>query len=757
MASPAEDMSDSRSSVAGRKRALQTSSQHDPGVITIDSSADESDSQPSKRIKKSEDHDAEIAVDAVESSSSSPKDQPAHHVDPEQSNVSPLPAQGNIGLPGVWNQGVQSGLRTSFGKKSTKRQTEPLSNSKILVEQQSKGPSAVNSSDADALVDASMVQGTIKLHEDEVMANKPSLENNDLDEVSPDTLKTIEEPRLQLPEEEKRPSEDAVMKPAEEKASRRAEKTAKREKKRNSKSSMASQTEAATAYMDVHGLPIPEENPIAKAILSKQTYYPVTTRGPGRYAFGDNGIELPELTGPNGRPIALQDLNFRAFILFLLAENPDLKNTLTDKRAKVAFNEYVRHFYGHVPEYRAFQTTRNISKFPPLADIIKSPEFGTSLVRAADYYKFGSQSVVAENASPGDNSAPQVDTKPEVQVISDDSGSEEKADYKEESHENDASEKPGLIDAASIEDPDSLQKYFPAANGAFIPKCLVCGSSAHQASQCPENTCSSCGTKGDHLTPACPQTMVCSKCRQPGHPTSDCPEKLRATQNVSCVICHSPNHIEVKCHYIWRSFLPQAHEIKTVQDIQIHCYCCGGSGHFGPDCGLHQGIPLSGGLSWSRENLQKYLDPSSAARAISAGKDYSIPSRPNKGFSIKGRANDPIDLDASDDDPEGDDYHPSFIRPKINTAPKHGQIQFSQTAPPPSFRFQGNNGGNNNPRPPLPPPPPNSRGGGGGGRGRKPKRGGGGAPNRGEPPGRGTARGRAGRGRGAPPPHRRRG
>ncbi|PQE25464.1 zinc knuckle domain-containing protein [Rutstroemia sp. NJR-2017a BBW] len=727
MASPAEDMSDSRSSVAGRKRALQTSSPQDSGVITIDSSGDESDSQPAKRIKKSEDHDAEIAADAVKSPSSSPKDQPAHHVDPEQSNVSPLPAQGNIGLPGVWNQGVQSGLRTSFGKKSTKKQTEPPRNSKILVEQQSTGISAVDSSDADTLADASMVQETIKLHEDEVMANKPSLENNYLDEVSPHTLNPIGEPRLQLAEEDKRPSKDAVINPAtEEKASRGAEKTSKRERKKNSNiNSMASQTEAAAAYMDVHGLPIPKENPIAKAILSKKTYYPVTTKGPGRYAFGDTRIELPELMGPNGRPIALPDLNFRAFVLFLFAENPDLKNTNTfnDKRAKAAFNEYLGHFYAHVPEFKSFQATRNVSKFPHLENIIKSSELGTSL------------------------------------VISDDSGSEGKADSKEESHENDASEQPELINAASIEDPESLQKYFPAANGAFIPKCLVCGSSAHQASQCPDTTCSSCGTKGDHLTPACPQTMVCSKCRQPGHPTSDCPEKLRATQNVNCIICHSPNHIELKCHYIWRSFLPQPHEIKTVQDIQIHCYCCGASGHFGPDCGLHQGIPLSGGLSWSRENLQKYLDPSSAARAISAGKDYSIPSRPNKGFSIKGRANDPIDLDPSDDDADDDDSHPSFIRPKINTAPKHGHIQFSQTAPPPQFRFQGNNGGNNNSRPPLPPPPPNSRGGGGGGRGRKPRRGGGGggAPNRGEPPGRGAGRGKAGRGRGAPPVHRRRG
>jgi len=755
MASPAEDMSDSRSSVAGRKRALQTSSQQDPGVITIDSSADESDSQPSKRIKKSEDHDAEIAVDAVDSSSSSPRDQPAHHVDPEQSKVSPLPAQGSIGLPGVWNQGVQSGLRTSFGKKSTKKQTEPLSNSKILVEQQSKETSAVNSSDANAVVEASVGQGTIQLHEDEVMANKPSLENNDLEEVSPHTLQPMEQARIQLAEEDKRPSEDAVMKQAEDKATRRAEKTTKREKKRNSKNnSMASQTEAAAAYMDVHGWPIPKENPIAKAIVSKQTYYPVTSRESARYAFGDNKIELPELVGPNGRPIALQDLNFRAFILFLFAENPDLKNTLTDKRAKAAFNEYITHFYGHVPEYRSFQATQNISKFPHLANIIKSPEFGTSLVRAADYYKSGSQSAVAGNESPGNNSAPQVDTKPEVEVISDDSGSGENADSEEESHENDASEKPGLIDAASIEDPESLQKYFPAADGAFIPKCLVCGSSAHQASQCPDNTCSSCGTKGDHLTPACPQTMVCSKCRQPGHPTSDCPEKLRATQNVSCVICHSPNHIEVKCHFVWRSFLPQAHEIKTVQDIQIHCYCCGASGHFGPDCGLHQGIPLSGGLSWSRANLQKYLDPSSAARAVSAGKDYSIPSRTKKGFSIKGRANDPIELDESDDD---DDDAPAFLRPKVNNAPKHGQIQFSQAMapPPPQFRFQGNNGGNNNPRSlPPPPPPPNSRGGG---RGKNKKRGGGNAPNRGEPPARGNGRGKAGRGRGAPPPHRRRG
>ncbi|KAM3082571.1 hypothetical protein ACMFMF_002229 [Clarireedia jacksonii] len=736
MASPAEDMSDSRSSVVGRKRALQTSSERDQGAITIDSSSDESDTQLRKRIRKDEDQEAEATADAVKSLSSSPQDQPANNVDTEPSELSPLPAQGNLGLPGAWNQGVQSGLRTSFGKKITKKQTGTLGQYKVLAEQQSNGTNAANTSDAKAIVEALQpaAQGTIKVREDEVMTNESSLENNDLDAVG----------------EDKRRNDDAVMKPVEVKATKGAEKSTKREKKRSKNDSMISQTEAAAAYMEVHGWPIPKDNAIAKAISSRKTYYPVTTRGPTLYTFGDNKIELPELVNPNGRPITLQDLNFRAFILFIFAENPDLKNKLTDKRAKAAFNEYITHFYGHVPEFRSFHTTQITSKYPLLENIIKNPESLSGLSAIGDATSKDAHTSQEEVSAPDRmpktdiNSATQANINPEVEVISNGSGLEE-------FHENNASENSGRMDAASIEDPEDLLKYFPTADGAFIPKCLVCGSSAHQASQCPDSTCSSCGTQGNHLTPACPQTLVCGKCRQPGHQTSRCPEKLRATQDVNCIICQSPNHIEVKCHFIWRSFLPQPHEIRTVQDIQICCYCCGASGHYGPDCGLHQGIPLSGGLSWSRANLQKYLDPSSASRAVSAGKDYSIPSRSKKGFSIKGRANDPIELDDSDGD---DDDTPAFIRPKVNNAPKHGQIQFSQAvAPAPQFMFQGNGGGNNNPRA-LPPHPPNSRGGG---HGNNKKRGGGNAPNRGEPPGRGNGRGKAGRGRGAPPSHRRRG
>jgi len=107
-----------------------------------------------------------------------------------------------------------------------------------------------------------------------------------------------------------------------------------------------------------------------------------------------------------------------------------------------------------------------------------------------------------------------------------------------------------------------------------------------------------------------------------------------------------------------------------VRDISVHCYCCGASDHYGPECGLHRGRRLSGATTWSKANHKKYVDPTSQNRALSAGIDYSIPSRnKGKGYSIKGRANDPIVLDESGDE-EG------FIRPKINSEPQRGHINF---------------------------------------------------------------------------------
>jgi hypothetical protein len=70
----------------------------------------------------------------------------------------------------------------------------------------------------------------------------------------------------------------------------------------------------------------------------------------------------------------------------------------------------------------------------------------------------------------------------------------------------------------------------------------------------------------------------------------------------------------------------------------------------------------------------KYVDADNADRAMSAGVDYSIPSRPTKQFSIKGMANDPIKLDSDDEDVV-------FIAEKVKKPKRNGKINVAFQGP----------------------------------------------------------------------------
>jgi hypothetical protein len=217
------------------------------------------------------------------------------------------------------------------------------------------------------------------------------------------------------------------------------------------------------------------------------------------------------------------------------------------------------------------------------------------------------------------------------------------------------------------------QKYFPSGTSSTAPRCLSCSRVGHNSSTCPALSCTSCDTFGKHSTAFCPLNVRCGKCRERGHSTKDCPEKLARSKGeaIACDMCGSKDHPEIGCHYIWRSYEPKPEELLRVRDIPVHCYNCGASNHYGPECGLHRGRILSGGNTWSKTNLQKYLDPASQQRALSAGIDYSIPSRSNRQFSIKGKANDPIPIDDSDDE--------TFIRAKVNPLVQNGHIRFGRS------------------------------------------------------------------------------
>ncbi|KAF7953208.1 hypothetical protein EAE96_006422 [Botrytis aclada] len=725
MDSPAEDAVDSRSNVAGRKRALQTTSDQGREVVTIDSSSDESASQPRKRAKPSSNESAKVEVDLT----SSPL--------PEES-IGTLTSEAKGASPATWNQGVQSGLRTSFKSKKPP-------------------PSQSTSSKQPEQIPNNITENSEGRPEQKPMTKKQF-------------NKLGEDKQLAL---------------------------------------MEAYTQDVSALIDLHGWPVPEEfqQSCLKCVGEGFTFYPTPVKKDqpvGRYSFGGGDVQLRELYSEEGKPITSKDITYSDVLLSLMQNNDIFGRGLPDKRAKAAVRSYLSYFYNHIPQKEQFISSL-VAEAPSPNEVLKNAKKGPpTLARATDLYDTNASPAIINDGSVKDKALTNENNVSISNLTAGSNGEEStratstpvtnatdpsrdrtiptEAGTVQMNHGSSnsvaGSEMEGLSDGGVATDVDddefeaaremgsrprippedhaAILKYFPSTDGVFLRKCLICGSSGHDRSVCSDNACSSCGSKGDHLTPACPRTTICGKCREVGHQTSQCPEKLRAVKDdVKCNTCQSTSHLEDQCHVIWRSFLPDPNEIKKVRNILAFCYFCGRPGHFGPECGLYRGKPASGGKSWSTRNMEKFLDgPNSYDDSLSlGGNDYSIPNRGKKGFTIKGKANDPINLDDSDDE-EG------FIQPKVNMAPRNGHIQFSQAgamqsfnqAPP--FQFQGNTGGNQNSRGPS-----GNRGGRGGRRGggsggsaekNKPKHKSGNNP----PRGGGQNRGKAYRGRGGGGPAR---
>ncbi|CAD6442603.1 da2a336a-a0a7-40f1-8805-14bacf8cf873-CDS [Sclerotinia trifoliorum] len=738
MDSPAEDVVDSRSNVVGRKRALHTSSDQGTQIVSIDSSSDESEGQPRKRAKQSPTESARVEINLT--SSPMQKDSAAGAVKPGA----------NIAQPVAWNQGVQSGLRTSFkSKKPALPQNPPLKETE--QDPNNNGQGLVSPQGIEANPNT---VGKFKGKSNQ----RPILTRKQLSKLS-------EERQLVL---------------------------------------MTAYTQDVSALIDLYGWPVPEasQQSCLKYIEDGLTFYPTPIKKDqpvGYYSYGGGDVQLRELLNAEGKPIMIEHITYSDVLCALVVNNEFFKSGLSDKRAKAAFKAYMRHFYNHVPQRELF-TTSLVEKAPFFMDVLKnsrppskgnvkptpeepSKKSGDSsnqkvtqapaaqvpviidsepntapaktfsrvtppdLTCAVDHYDanaapaINNKDVVEDEAPMEQNNAVAANPTTEsngkltaritptpVTDINDPTRDRRilaEAATVQMNHGSSESVvgsdmEPPLVDLAveidygqgssascervpspksTPEDRAAILKYFPTTDGIILRRCLVCGSSGHDRALCPDSACSSCGSTGDHLTPACPRTSVCGKCRGVGHLTSHCPEKLRAAkEDVKCIICQSSSHLENQCHLIWRSFLPGTEEIKKVRSISVYCYFCGRTGHFGPECGLHHGEPASGGISWSSSNLEKYLDDATSHDSTSlGGNDHSIPSRGKKGFTIKGKANDPIELDDSDDD-EG------FIHPKVNMGSKNGQIQFSQVGAmqsfnqEPPFQFQGNARGNPNSR-----------------------------------------------------------
>jgi hypothetical protein len=463
-------------------------------------------------------------------------------------------------------------------------------------------------------------------------------------------------------------------------------------------------------------------------------------------AYQKNKVKFPlSEVLDQGKPIHIERFSFNVFAPAFLAAHRSRRHLLSQKNLIAAFHLYINTFYSHVLQFgfadrlRATATAGDaltMEQATHLADMGLSgglDAFNNPLVTNG-----GDQGTASSSLLPSEDGVKQTTAKDDDTAMGDVVQAEAKdlteveRPLPEELESTDS-----VMDEAEIY---LQQKYFPGS-ASTIRRCLSCGHLGHNSSTCPALACTSCSTFGKHPTASCPLNARCGKCRERGHSTKDCPEKLARSKGeaVPCDLCGSKDHLEMACNSIWRSYDPRPEEIRTVRDIPAHCYMCGKSDHYGPECGLHRGRLLSGGSTWSTGNLQRYVDPASRNRALSAGIDYSIPPRSSKQFSIKGKANDPIELDDSDD---GED----FIRAKVKPPVQSGHIQFggasgrlqsnpvnvsyrpAQLPQPPQHGFNRPSGPSgppqgmqprSMPRPPGPPGPPGLRGPNNGGGGKK--------------------------------------
>ncbi|KAK0384930.1 hypothetical protein NLU13_7409 [Sarocladium strictum] len=249
------------------------------------------------------------------------------------------------------------------------------------------------------------------------------------------------------------------------------------------------------------------------------------------------------------------------------------------------------------------------------------------------------------------------------------------------------------------------RRYFPSASDPSS-MCLLCGRSGHNAISCPHLGCQFCSSM-EHADFACPARARCKQCRQLGHASKSCTEKLSLTKDegLACSFCAASDHLEQDCTEPWRSFHPEQEKIHTVTFIPPTCSSCGVEGeHYSGDC---QNIRIDEvNPTWTLRNHDRYVDAQATDKSIEEDAAGALAGLAPKArvpeMKIRGHAKTQhIQFHDSDSETE-------FLgQPPAKRGAPIGQIRMSSNIQMPSESRVNNTRGRGPAHlPPLPPGPP---------------------------------------------------
>ncbi|EGX88351.1 hypothetical protein CCM_08394 [Cordyceps militaris CM01] len=254
------------------------------------------------------------------------------------------------------------------------------------------------------------------------------------------------------------------------------------------------------------------------------------------------------------------------------------------------------------------------------------------------------------------------------------------------------------------------RRYFPSAE-IGVHMCVLCGGKGHVADACSHTKCKFCGETG-HWAFSCKAIPArCGKCRQLGHDTSSCVEKLALTKDegLACAYCSMEHHLEGECTEPWRSFHAEGDTVLRVIAIQASCAVCGSRNHFASDCSQRGDRPFN--PSWTLRNRDIYVDANCGNESIEEAASLHPGAKPKTGRQQAKTARGPSSRTLNVHYSESDDSDADLLSHRA--APRQGRLPLGRMQMSTNIQMPATLGGHMvqpplppGPPPPIPPPPP---------------------------------------------------